>query len=1020
MRCFPRIIFYLLGFVFFLWPVMNEAEPFLLDTPHQGNLFSIEDKIIESAKQQLKLILQKNQWATYSYENLKKTVESDTMVSPGKPIKKETLAQAELELALANANLDAENIAKEETIQSSDATNRRIRELENQLQNLTLSAGTTHGVEQRVSALQMALSHQKILLKWQERQVDALEEGIRIAQQNRDLRSQLRNLLLEHYNFQKQTKRELDLAQKEIDLQAEQRQWLDTLEKLNQQLQAAPHGAKALPRLLEEDMELKILKAQESSNLIHLQLSMLHVKTAIITIEDSLGTHQSVNTLNNEISQLKELKEELKNLNTLIEKKIIWGTKRKKLELKKVVEESKESKENAISMDALLSEWVSQYEGYQKELGELMVRNEKVSAAIQNQLKQSLARRQGLPGLNVQAWGYLGYKLVNMPIYILHMLNALKEQCRAALHHLQLTQVFWILGTQSIVWISFFWLRHSLNLLVNRWGRDRRRISDNIRFVIFRLLRCNVLTIYLIISFSFLLAFLGVSIKSFSPIVGLALVFLIFKMLMGLARIVLIETAPQGEGKDVKLYGQLRWTLWVGGILTMLTVLALQLPVGFEVRDFLSRLFSLFLLLVAILLWRGASLIPHLLEPYMDATKLYVLRAVKLLSFLIPFILLVTALIGFFGYVDLAWTISQYEIKLLFVLALYVLARGFLDDLFEWVSKWCIRHLHHGWLWTQEVLKPLDKLSRVGLLLAGVAALFALYGWGWQSSVMKEMRKALRIHLLELKGTIITPLTLVELTITGFVLYWLSRWARELAYRWMFSKTEDVGLRNSLAAFTQYATVILGLLVALKMTGIDLGGVEYILGGFAIAVGFGMRDLLKNYASGILLLLERPLRTGDLVSIGNFEGEVTRIGMRSISLKTWDHMEVLVPNSETFDKPFTNWTHQDGIVRTVISLKVDRKDNPEFIKTIIFDVLLKHPEVVSIPEPEVYMTQMSENTLDFEVRYFINLQMGSSRVKVRSEILFLLWETFKHHNIVLPSPQQDVHVHTLFQQGGVS
>jgi small-conductance mechanosensitive channel len=104
----------------------------------------------------------------------------------------------------------------------------------------------------------------------------------------------------------------------------------------------------------------------------------------------------------------------------------------------------------------------------------------------------------------------------------------------------------------------------------------------------------------------------------------------------------------------------------------------------------------------------------------------------------------------------------------------------------------------------------------------------------------------------------------------------------------------------------------------------------------------------------------------------------------------------------------------------VISLKVDRKDNPEFIKTIIFDVLLKHPEVVSIPEPEVYMTQMSENTLDFEVRYFINLQMGSSRVKVRSEILFLLWETFKHHNIVLPSPQQDVHVHTLFQQGGVS
>lgn len=288
-----------------------------------------------------------------------------------------------------------------------------------------------------------------------------------------------------------------------------------------------------------------------------------------------------------------------------------------------------------------------------------------------------------------------------------------------------------------------------------------------------------------------------------------------------------------------------------------------------------------------------------------------------------------------------------------------------------------------------------------------------MYGWGWQSEVVRTILKWMGFHLLELKGTIITPFGLVEFAITGFVLYWLSRWTREFAYRWMFARTEDVGLRNSLAAFTQYTIVVFGLLIALKIIGIDLSGIEYILGGFAIAVGFGMRDLLKNYVSGVLLLLERPVRTGDLVSIGNFEGEVTRIGMRSMTVKTWDHMEVLVPNSETFDRPFTNWTHQDGIVRTVINLKFDRQDDPNFLKEVIFDVLLRHPEIVSLPEPEVFIMQLNENCMEFDVRYFINLQMGSSRVKVRSEILFALWDSFKRHDIKPHHPQQDIHVRTL-------
>ena len=152
------------------------------------------------------------------------------------------------------------------------------------------------------------------------------------------------------------------------------------------------------------------------------------------------------------------------------------------------------------------------------------------------------------------------------------------------------------------------------------------------------------------------------------------------------------------------------------------------------------------------------------------------------------------------------------------------------------------------------------------------------------------------------------------------------------------------------------------------------------------------------------------MKVGDLVSVSTFEGSVTHIGMRATTVKTWDHMEVLVPNALIFETSFTNWTRQDSIVRSVVTIRISRQDDPHVIRDIITDVLEKSDEVVSDPAPQVFLREIQEPLLEFELRYFIDLSLGRSRPATRSKVLFEIWEAFNENGIKPPHPQHDVHI----------
>jgi potassium efflux system protein len=158
-----------------------------------------------------------------------------------------------------------------------------------------------------------------------------------------------------------------------------------------------------------------------------------------------------------------------------------------------------------------------------------------------------------------------------------------------------------------------------------------------------------------------------------------------------------------------------------------------------------------------------------------------------------------------------------------------------------------------------------------------------------------------------------------------------------------------------------------------------------------------------------MLLIERPVREGDLITLGNYEGRVAHIGIRSMRVSSWDNMEVLIPNAETFNKPFTNWTHQDSIVRTVIPIKVSRADDPSMIQQLILDVLAIIPEIVAEPAPQVFLKQIDEALIEFEARYFINVQLFT-RFEIRSKVLFAITAQFKAAGVKAPIPPISIEI----------
>lgn len=620
-------------------------------------------------------------------------------------------------------------------------------------------------------------------------------------------------------------------------------------------------------------------------------------------------------------------------------------------------------------------------------------------ADYQNQLKKLISSRQSLSEYSINSWPVIIHKIVAIPGQCYKYIKILSLKVYDSYTWLDFVPALLLWMFLALILTFFIALNQFLKSV--RGDKERSRLAGYLYDGVLVIVQRNIPYLCVYTMLWLVLYGTNISFSNYQLLFSLINVWFTFRILILIARLVLLERISDASGKDVKLYYRLKWLFLFGGWATALMVLGQSLPLSILLQDLFNRLFMLFILALSLVVWKSKDVIPYLLKPLLDGKKRYVKNAVSLLIILTPITSLSTAVIGLFGFVNLAWTMSGYQIYSLVLITAYVLVRGLIADALELFSEWMISSLENGWLWIEVLLKPLDKILRVILLLLSIFVLFQVFGWHSDSLVMVHLEQLAQYTLINFTGVYITVASVIEFLIVLAVFIWAAKWTREFCYRWLYKNARDAGIRNSLSIFTQYAVILLGSFITLHVLGLDLSGMSMILGGLAVGMGFGLRDFASNIVGGIMLLIERPVREGDLITLGEHEGRVAHIGIRSMRVSSWDNMEVLIPNAETFNKPFTNWTLQDSIIRTVVPIKVCRSDDPVMIQQLIHRILLSTPEVVSDPPSQVLLKKIDEALIEFEVRYFINVHTHS-RVEIRSKVLFAITAQFKAAGIRPP------------------
>ncbi|MGH7787266.1 MAG: mechanosensitive ion channel family protein, partial [Candidatus Binatia bacterium] len=231
----------------------------------------------------------------------------------------------------------------------------------------------------------------------------------------------------------------------------------------------------------------------------------------------------------------------------------------------------------------------------------------------------------------------------------------------------------------------------------------------------------------------------------------------------------------------------------------------------------------------------------------------------------------------------------------------------------------------------------------------------------------------------------------------------------------VFALEEDVyprlqlprGVPYALSSLIRYGLLLLGFFLALGTVGLDLTKVTILVSAFGLGIGFGLQQIVNNFVSGLILLFERPVQVGDSVQLADLIGEVTRIGIRSSTIRTLEGAEVVVPNSSVLEEKVTNWTLSDRKRRVDLSVGVTYGTDAARMIALLVDVARGIPAVVDDPPPEAFFIGFGDSSLDFQIRVWT---VQPKWARLRSDLAVAVQRALADAGIEVPFPQRDLHI----------
>ena len=273
--------------------------------------------------------------------------------------------------------------------------------------------------------------------------------------------------------------------------------------------------------------------------------------------------------------------------------------------------------------------------------------------------------------------------------------------------------------------------------------------------------------------------------------------------------------------------------------------------------------------------------------------------------------------------------------------------------------------------------------------------------------MLEEVKTFLNYAIVTYNGFTLTPLNLVFVVVLFFGTKLLLSFTKKLIYK--RTNQDEIGRSNSLFQIIKYFVWVITISLCLESVGINISILIAGSAALLVGIGFGLQNIFNDFTSGIIILLDRSIKVGDVLETDGIVGEVKEIRLRTTKVLTREDTILIIPNHKFIEDPVLNWSENDWNTRFSVTVGVAYGSDVQLVRTLILQAAEEHPLISNTPTPFARFTDFGDSSLDFELFFWSEsvFRVG----QVQSDLRFRIDELFRLNKVTIPFPQRDVHLY---------
>lgn len=291
---------------------------------------------------------------------------------------------------------------------------------------------------------------------------------------------------------------------------------------------------------------------------------------------------------------------------------------------------------------------------------------------------------------------------------------------------------------------------------------------------------------------------------------------------------------------------------------------------------------------------------------------------------------------------------------------------------------------------------------------------FAIFAWTiaalYVLNLLTPAQQLLDSYAFNLGSSRLSPYIILKGILIGTVLLWLAG-AGSKILKLQLTKVPDLtpSVEVLILKVVRFALIFFAVIIALSAVGIELTSLAVFSGAIGIGIGFGLQKVISNFISGIILLLDRSIRPGDVIEVAGTYGQVKNLGARYTSVITRDGTEYLIPNENMITEQVINWSYSNTNVRLKIPIGISYNSDLDLARELVLEACVETKRIMTSPESKCHLVGFGDNSVDLEARFWIS-DPHNGVVNVKSDFLLKVWHKFRANNIEIPFPQRDLNI----------